>query len=70
MKVLIIVEESGTGYSAYAPDLPGCIATGTTRSEVEQEMQAAIEFHLEGMRAHGELPPESHAYATVVEVAA
>jgi len=70
MKVLIIVEESGTGYAAYAPDLPGCVATGATRTEVENEMQAAIEFHLEGMRAHGELPPESHSYATIVEVAA
>ncbi|NOT09907.1 MAG: type II toxin-antitoxin system HicB family antitoxin [Gemmatimonadales bacterium] len=70
MKVLIIVEETGTGYSAYAPDLPGCIATGATRTEVEKEIQEAIEFHLEGMRAHGELPPESHSYAMVVEVAA
>ena len=70
MKVLIIVEESGTGYSAYAPDLPGCIATGRTRAEVEKEMQAAIEFHLEGMRAHGEPPPKPNSYATVVEVAA
>jgi predicted RNase H-like HicB family nuclease len=70
MKVLIIVEETGTGYGAYAPDLPGCIATGTTRAEVEKEMQEAIEFHLEGMRAHGELLPTSRSYATVVEVAA
>jgi predicted RNase H-like HicB family nuclease len=70
MKVLIIVEESGTGYSAYAPDLPGCIATGTTRAEVEKEMKEALEFHLEGMRAIGELPLKPHSYATVVEVAA
>jgi predicted RNase H-like HicB family nuclease len=70
MKVLIIVEETAAGYSAYAPDLPGCIATGTTRAEVEIEMRAAVEFHLEGLRAQGELPPESHSYATVVEVAA
>lgn len=70
MKILIIVEDSGTGYSAYAPDLPGCIATGATRAEVEKEMQDAIEFHLEGMRAIGELPPKPHSYATMVEVAA
>lgn len=70
MKVLIIVEETGTGYSAYAPDLPGCIATGATRAEVEKEMQDALEFRLDGMRAHGELPPTPHCYATVVEVAA
>jgi predicted RNase H-like HicB family nuclease len=70
MKILIIVEASGTGYSAYAPDLPGCIATGSTRAEVEKEMRAAIEFHLEGMRATGELPPKPNSYATVVEVVA
>lgn len=70
MKVLIVVEETGTGYSAYAPDVPGCIATGATRAEVEREMQAALEFHLEGLRAHGEPLPQSHSYTTVVEVAA
>ena len=70
MKVLIIVAETATGYSACAPELPGCIATGSSRAEVEAEMQAALEFHLEGLRTQGELPPESHCYATVVEVAA
>lgn len=63
MKVLIIVEQTGTGYSAFAPQLPGCIATGTTRAEVEEEMRTALEFHLEGLRAQGELPPESQSYA-------
>jgi predicted RNase H-like HicB family nuclease len=70
MKVLVIVAETATGYSAYAPDLPGCIASGASRAEVEQEMRSAVEFHLEGQRAHGEQPPESHSYATFVEVAA
>ena len=70
MRVLIIVAETATGYSAYAPELPTCIATGSSRAEVEAEMRAALEFHLEGLRAQGELPPESHSYATVVEVAA
>ena len=70
MKVLIIVEPTPTGYSAYAPDLPGCIATGSTREVVESEMRGAVEFHLEGLRAQGQLPPESHSYATTVEVAA
>ena len=51
MKILIIVEKTETGYSAYSPDLPGCAATGSTREEVEREMQEAIEFHVEGMRA-------------------
>ena len=70
MKILIIVEETATGYSAYAPDLPGCVATGATRGDVEREMRVAVGFHIEGLRALGELPPETHSYATVVEVAA
>lgn len=70
MKVLIVVEQTLTGYSAYAPDFPGCVATGATRAEVEQEMRDAVAFHLEGFRAQGEQPPESSSYATVVEVAA
>ncbi len=70
MKVLIIVEETGTGFSAYAPDFPGCIATGATREDVEQEMRAAMELHLEGLRALGTIFPEISSYATIVEVAA
>jgi predicted RNase H-like HicB family nuclease len=46
-KCRIAVEKTGTGYSAYSPDLDGCVATGATREEVEQEMQEAIAFHLE-----------------------
>jgi predicted RNase H-like HicB family nuclease len=70
MKLLIVVEQSDTGFSAYAPDLPGCIATGATREGVERTMREAIEFHLDGLRADGMAMPEPHAYATVVEVAA
>ena len=70
MKLLVIVEQTGTGYSAYSPDLPGCVATGATRLEVEQQMRDAIEFHVEGLRAEGEPPPEPHTYATIVEIAA
>ncbi|MDZ7632572.1 MAG: type II toxin-antitoxin system HicB family antitoxin [Gemmatimonadaceae bacterium] len=70
MKLLVIVEQTATGYSAYSPDLPGCVATGATRSEVEQHMRDAIAFHVEGLRADGEQLPEPHAYATIVEVAA
>ena len=70
MKLLVIVEQTGTGYSAYSPDLPGCVATGATRLEVEQQMRKAIEFHVEGLRAEGEHPPEPHTYATIVEIAA
>jgi predicted RNase H-like HicB family nuclease len=69
MKLLVVVEQTDTGYSAYSPDLQGCVATGPTRGEVESRIREAIEFHLEGLRAEGLHPPEPHAYATVVEVA-
>ena len=45
----IIIEPTRTGYSAYSPDVPGCIATGATRREVERTLREAIEFHLEGL---------------------
>jgi predicted RNase H-like HicB family nuclease len=70
MKLLVVVEQTGTGYSAYSPDLPGCVATGPSRAEVEQRMREAIEFHVDGLRADGQDLPEPHAYATIVEVAA
>jgi predicted RNase H-like HicB family nuclease len=49
-KYLIVIEEISTGYSAYSPDVPGCVSTGRTREEVESNMREAIEFHVEGMR--------------------
>jgi len=69
-KYLIVVEKTGTGSSAYSPDLDGCVATGVTREEVEREMQEAIAFHLEGMAQHGEPIPEPRAYSAYVEVPA
>lgn len=68
-KYLIVIEETGTGYSAYSPDLDGCVATGATREEVEDQMREAIEFHLEGMARDGQPVPEPHTYSTYVEVA-
>ncbi len=70
MKILIMVEETETGFSAFALDLPGCAATGSTRQEVEKAMQEAIALHLEGLKATGFVVPEPHTYATYVEVAA
>jgi predicted RNase H-like HicB family nuclease len=70
MKLLIVVEKTGTGYSAYSPDLEGCVATGSSREAVEREMREAIEFHLQGLREEGHKVPEPHTYATYVEVAA
>jgi len=69
-KYLIVIEETGTGYSAYPPDLDGCVATGKTREQVEQEMREAIAFHLDGMVQNGEPIPEPHTYSTYVEVPA
>ena len=69
-KYLIIVEETDTGYSAYSPDVPGCGSTGKTKEEVEQNIQQAIEFHLEGLRIEGCDIPEPSSYSTYVEVAA
>ena len=50
MKYLIILEKTSTGYSAYSPDLPGCVSAGDTAEETEANMREAIEFHIEGMR--------------------
>lgn len=70
MRFVIVVEKTATGYSAYAPDLEGCVATGATRTEVEQAMHEAIEFHLDGLKLEGYATPEAHSYATYVSVAA
>jgi predicted RNase H-like HicB family nuclease len=53
MKYFVIYEKTATGFSAYVPDLPGCVATGKTLESVKKTMHEAIEFHLEGMRADG-----------------
>lgn len=58
MRYAIVIERADTNFSASVPDLPGCIATGATVDEVEREMAEAIQFHLDGMRADGLLPPE------------
>ena len=58
MRYAVVIENAGCNYSAYVPDLPGCIATGATESEVEQQIREAIEFHLDGMREDGiPIPP-------------
>ena len=68
MKYLIVVEKTDTGFSAYSPDLPGCIATAASREEVEQLMSEAMEFHLEGLRLEGNEPPPAHSYSLYVEI--
>ncbi len=68
MKYLIVIEQTATGYSAYSPDVPGCVATGGTHEEVEREMKQAISFHLDGLRQEGLSLPEPHASSSYVEV--
>ena len=61
---VIFEGDAATGYSAYAPDLPGCIATGRTLEETRIRMRGAIEFHLRGMREDGDpIPVPSHVAA-------
>ena len=71
-RYLIVIEAAeGENDSAYAPDLPGCVATGATRDEVEREMHDAIAFHLEGLRDAGQpIPEPSELTTTYVDVAA
>ncbi len=69
MKYAIVIEKSQTGYGAYVPDLPGCVAVGETVEDTEQLMREAIEFHLEGMRADGLPIPEPTTRTDYVEVA-
>ena len=69
--LIVIQGGEGINYSAYAPDLYGCVATGATREECEREMRDAITFHIEGLRDAGEPVPEpSQLTATYVKVAA
>ena len=70
MKYLIVIEKTGTGYSAYSPDLPGCVAAGATREEVEQLINESVRFHLDGLREEGEDIPEPSAYSTYLDVEA
>ncbi|MEO7964236.1 MAG: type II toxin-antitoxin system HicB family antitoxin [Gemmatimonadaceae bacterium] len=69
-RFLIIIETTVTGFSAYSPDVPGCVASGTTRADVEERMRDAIAFHLDGLRADGQPLPVGGTVATYVEIAA
>ena len=70
MRYAIVIENAGANYSAYVPDLPGCIATGATVEEVEASIREAIELHLEGMRQDGTPVPPPSSRVEYVEVAA
>ena len=70
MQYTIVIEQSPRNFSAYVPDLPGCVATGATREAVVREIRQAIEFHIDSLREHGEPVPEPQCTAAVVDVAA
>jgi len=70
MKYLIVIEETKTGYSAYSPDMDGCIATGSTREEVEKNMKEAMAFHSEGMRLESQALPKPRSYSSYLEIIA
>ena len=70
MQYTVVIEKCPRNFSAYVPDLPGCIATGATREAVVRLIREAIEFHIEDMREQGEPIPEPQSTATVANVAA
>ena len=67
MKYSVVFEKAPNNYCAYVPDLPGCVATGATREEVERNIREAIVFHLEGLRQEGESIPEPASWTELVE---
>ena len=70
MRYAIVIENAGGNYSAYVPDLPGCIATGETLAGTEQAIREAIAFHFEGLREDGTPIPPPSSRVEYVEVAA
>jgi predicted RNase H-like HicB family nuclease len=65
-----VIEKAQNNYSAYVPDLPGCVATGTTIEEAEAQIREAIEFHIAGLREDGLAIPDPSSRVDYVEVAA
>lgn len=68
MKYAAVIEKTGNGYSAYVPDLPGCVAAGDTRAETEALIREAVAEHLELLRASGDVAPAPQASTSLVEV--
>jgi predicted RNase H-like HicB family nuclease len=67
-RYVVIFEKANGNYSAYSPDLPGCIATGATRKEAEKNIKEAISFHIEGLLKDGLTPPEPASFTEYIEV--
>jgi predicted RNase H-like HicB family nuclease len=67
-RFLIVIEKANGNYSAYSPDLPGCVATGKTREQAAKNMYEAIEMHIKGLREDSLPIPRSHSFAEVVAI--
>jgi predicted RNase H-like HicB family nuclease len=70
MRYAIVIEKAAGNYSAYVPDLPGCVATGATPEETEAQIREAIEFHLEGLREDGIAIPQPASRVEYVDIPA
>jgi predicted RNase H-like HicB family nuclease len=70
MEYAVVIERAGSNFSAYVPDLPGCIATGESTEDVESQIREAIQFHLAGMREDGEAIPKPSSSVNYVVVTA
>ena len=70
MRYAIVIEKAESNYSAYVPDLPGCIATGANIQQVEAEIREAIEFHIVGLREDGSVIPLPSSQVEYIEIAA
>jgi predicted RNase H-like HicB family nuclease len=68
MRYAVVIGKANSNYSAYVPDLPGCIATGDTIAAVENEIREAIRFHIDGLRADGMVVPQPTSIAEYVEI--
>lgn len=69
MKYAVVYEKTPKNYSAYVPDLPGCVATGADRTQVEERIREAIILHLQGLRSQREPIPKPSAWTELVETA-
>jgi len=65
---LVVIEKTETNFSAYVPDLPGCVATGATREETEANIRDALKFHIQGLMEDHQPIPEPRSYAEVMAV--
>jgi predicted RNase H-like HicB family nuclease len=68
-RFLVVIEKANNNYSAYSPDLPGCIATGSTQAEAEKNIYEAIEMHVQGLLEDNLPIPESESFAEYVAIA-